>query len=215
MATQSGLSADGNTLAASAYDEAGASRQINGPQEKGRRGSGAIYVFTRTGANWAQTAYLKASNAEQEDSLGYAIAISQDGNTVVGGAADEDCFAAGINPPGCDNDYKTDTSTGAVYVFVRDGSTWTQQAFIKSSHPNKEDWFGSRLTLSGDGNTIAVGAQLENGGSKGVNGDQANLSAEDSGAIYLFTRTGTTWVQKAYVKASNAEPTTSLEAPWR
>ncbi len=200
-----GLSADGNTLAASAYDEAGISRQINGAQEKGRRGSGAIYVFTRTGISWAQTAYLKASNAEQEDSLGYSIAISQDGNTVVGGAADEDCFAAGINPPGCDNDYKTDTSTGAVYVFVRDGNTWTQQAFIKSSHPNKEDWFGSRLNVSGDGNTIAVGAQLENGGSKGINGDQADLSAEDSGAIYLFTRTGTTWVQKAYVKASNAE----------
>jgi photosystem II stability/assembly factor-like uncharacterized protein len=61
------------------------------------------------------------------------------------------------------------------------------------------------LNVSGDGNTIAVGAQLENGGSKGINGDQADLSAEDSGAIYLFTRTGTTWVQKAYVKASNAE----------
>jgi len=200
-----GLSADGNTLAASAYDEGGISRQINGPQEKGRRGSGAIYVFTRTGASWAQTAYLKASNAEQEDSLGYAIAISQDGNTVVGGAADEDCFAAGINPPGCDNDYKTDTSTGAVYVFFRDGNNWIQQAFIKSSHPNKEDWFGSRLNVSGDGNTIAVGAQLENGGSKGINGNQTDLSAEDSGAIYLFTRTGTTWVQKAYIKASNAE----------
>jgi hypothetical protein len=98
-----------------------------------------------------------------------------------------------------------DSSTGAVYVFVRNGGTWTQQAFIKSSHPNKEDWFGSRLTLSGDGNTLAVGAQLENGGSKGINGKQDDLSAEDSGAIYLFTRTGTTWVQKAYIKASNAE----------
>ena len=200
-----GLTADGNTMAVSAYDEAGASRQINGPQDKGRRGSGAIYVFTRTGSNWAQTAYLKASNAEQEDSLGYEIAISQDGNTIAGGAADEDCFAAGINPPGCDNDYKTDTSTGAVYIFVRSGDTWIQQAFIKSSHPNKEDWFGSRLNISGDGNTLAVGAQLENGGSKGINGNQADLSAEDSGAIYLFTRSGTTWTQKAYVKSSNAE----------
>src|SRR6202011_2401609 len=115
------------------------------------------------------------------------------------------CYAVGINPPGCDNDYKTDTSTGAVYVFVRNAGTWTEQAFIKSSHPNKEDWFGSRLNISGDGNTLAVGAQLENGGSKGINGNQADLSAEDSGAIYLFTRSGTTWTQKAYVKASNAE----------
>jgi hypothetical protein len=200
-----GLSADGNTLAASAYDEDSSAREINGVMDKKRRGSGAIYVFTRTGATWAQTAYLKASNAEAGDSLGYAIAISQDGNTIAGGAADEDCFAAGINPPGCDNDVKLDSSTGAAYIFFRNNGTWTQQAFIKASHPNKEDWFGSRLTLSGDGNTLAVGAQLEDGGSKGINGNQTDLSAEDSGVLYLFTRSGATWIQKAYIKASNAK----------
>jgi hypothetical protein len=200
-----GLSADGNTLAASSYDEDSSAREINGVMDKNRRGSGAIYVFTRTGDKWAQTAYLKAHNAEAGDSLGYDIAISQDGNTVVGGAGDEDCFSPGINPPGCDNDLKLDSSTGAVYVFARNGNTWTEQAFIKSSHPSKEDWFGSRLNLSGDGNTLAVGAQLENGGSQGINGKQDDLSAEDSGALYLFTRTGSTWTQKAYVKASNAK----------
>ena len=205
-----GLSADGNTLAASAYDENSSAREINGVMDKGRRGSGAIYIFTRTGATpaqqtWAQTAYLKASNAEGQDSLGYAIAISQDGNTVAGGAADEDCLTPGINPPGCDMDAKTDTSAGAAYIFVRNGTTWTQQAFIKASNPGKEDWFASRLTLSGDGNTLAVGSQLENGGSKGINGNQKDQSAEDSGVLYLFTRSGTTWTQKAYIKASNAD----------
>jgi len=201
-----GLSADGNTLAVSAYDEDSSAREINGVMDKGRRGSGAIFVFTRTGVTWAQTAYLKASNAENGDSLGYDMAISQDGNTIVGGAGDEDCFAAGVNPPEkCDNDFRTDTSTGAVYVFVRNGGTWNQQAFIKASHPGKEDWFGSRLGLSGDGNTLGVGAQLENGNSKGINGNEKDLSAEDSGALYLFQRTGTTWVQKAYVKGTNTE----------
>ena len=206
-----GLSADGNTLAVSAYDEGSSAREINGVMDRGRRGSGAIYVFTRTGTNpsqqtWAQTAYLKASNAENGDSLGYDMAISQDGNTIVGGAGDEDCFAAGINPAEkCDNDYKTDTSTGAAYVFVRNGGSWTQQAFIKASHPGKEDWFGSRLGLSGDGNTLGVGAQLENGNSKGINGNEMDLTAEDSGVLYLFERIGSTWVQKAYVKGSNTE----------
>ena len=206
-----GLSADGNTLAVSAYDEGSSAREINGVMDRGRRGSGAIYVFTRTGTNpsqqtWAQTAYLKASNAENGDSLGYDMAISQDGNTIVGGAGDEDCFAAGVNPSAkCDNDYKTDTSTGAAYVFFRNGGTWTQQAFIKASHPSKEDWFASRLGLSGDGNTLGVGAQLENGNSKGINGNETDLTAEDSGVLYLFERTGSTWVQKAYVKGSNTE----------
>src|SRR5712664_2135683 len=84
--------------------------------------AGAIYVFTRSGTTWSQQAYLKASNAEAGDSLGYAIAISQDGNTIAGGAGDEDCLTPGINPPGCDNDNRTDQSSGAVYVFVRSGS---------------------------------------------------------------------------------------------
>jgi hypothetical protein len=203
-----GLSADGNVLAASAYDEDGYARQINGVQDRGRRGTGAIYVFTRSGTTWTQQAYLKASNAETGDSLGYAIAISQDGNTIAGGAADEDCMMPGIFAGAtdvCEDDQPQDNSSGAVYVFVRSGNMWTQQAFLKSSNPGKEDWFGSRLTLSGDGNTLAVGAQVENGGSKGINGNQKDQSAEDSGAVYVFRRTGTTWQQVAYVKASNAD----------
>jgi hypothetical protein len=203
-----GLSADGNTMVASAYDEGGSSRSINGPYDRDRRGSGALYVFTRNGTTWSQQAYLKASNAEFMDSLGYSAAISQDGNTIAGGAADEDCLTPGIFPGAatvCDNDSKTDLSTGAAYVFVRNGTEWTQQAFIKASNPGRNDWFGSRLTLSGDGNTLAVGSQLENGGSKGINGDQKNQTAEDSGTVYFFTRKGTTWTQTAYVKSSNAE----------
>ncbi len=203
-----GLTADGNMLAASSYDEGSSSRAINGPQDRERRGSGAIYVFARNGNAWTQQAYLKASNGEFMDSLGYSIAISQDGNTIAGGAADEDCLMPGIFPGAttvCGDDSKTDLSTGAVYVFVRDGNTWSQQAFIKASNPGRNDWFGSRLNLSGDGNTLAVGAQLENGGSKGINGDQQKQTAEDSGVIYFFTRNGTTWTQTAYVKASNAE----------
>jgi photosystem II stability/assembly factor-like uncharacterized protein len=52
---------------------------------------------------------------------------------------------------------------------------------------------------------LPVGAQVENGGSKGINGDQKNQSAEDSGALYFFTRTAGMWKQVAYVKASNAQ----------
>jgi hypothetical protein len=196
-----GLSADGNTLAASAYDEDGSSRAINGTQDTARRGSGAVYVFTRAAGTWTQQSYLKASNGEAGDSMGYDVAISQDGNTIVAGAADEDCMTPGVNPPGCDNDRADDTSSGAAYVFVRSGGTWTQQAFLKASNPGKEDWFGSRLAISGDGATIAVSAQLENGGSKGINGPD-NDDAEDAGAVYLFTRSGTAWHQVAYMKSA-------------
>jgi hypothetical protein len=200
------LSADGNTLVASSFDEGGSSRVINGPYDRMRNGSGALYVFTRAGGSWTQQAYLKASNAEAGDSLGVTVSISDDGNTIASGSLDEDCMANAVNPTQpCDDDRVSDTSVGAAYVFVRSGTTWTQQAFIKPSNSGKDDWFGSRLQISGDGNTIAASAQLEDSVAQGINGKQDDDSAQEAGAVYLFSRTGTTWVQKAYVKGSNNE----------
>ena len=200
------LSADGNTFAVSAFDEGGASRVINGPYTPGRNGTGAIYVYTRAGTTWAQQAYLKASNAENGDSLGVMVSISDDGNTIAGGILDEDCLATGVNPSNaCDNDVRTDTSVGAAIVFIRQGTQWAQQAFIKASNTGKEDWFGSRLQISGDGNTLAIAAQLEDSAAQGINGKQDDDSAQEAGAVYFFTRTGTTWEQKYYVKSSNSE----------
>jgi hypothetical protein len=59
--------------------------------------------------------------------------------------------------------------------------------------------------MSRDGNTIAIGSHLEDSGAKGVNGDQSDASMEDSGAVYVYTRSGTTWNPTAYVKASNTK----------
>jgi hypothetical protein len=204
------LSADGNTLATSAFDEGGSSRTVingpNGPFPPGRNGTGAIYVYTRSAATWTLQSYLKVSNAENNDSLGVVVSISDDGNTIAGGILDEDCPAAGVNPSApCDNDMKADTSVGAAVVFVRQGTQWAQQAYIKASNPGKEDWFGSRLQISGDGNTLAVSAQLEDGAAQGINGKQDNDSAQEAGAVYLFGRTGTQWVQRFYIKSSNDE----------
>ena len=184
-----GVSENGTTLVVAEYDA--------------DRGQGALYVLTRNGATWTHQARIKAENAENGDSLGYSLAISDDGNTIAAGAADEDCLIPGINVAGCDKDQPQDHSAGAAYVFVRNGTTWTQQAFIKSSNPAHEDWFGVRIAISGDGNTVAVAAPNEDSAAKGINGNQADDSAAEAGAVYYFTRTGTTWVQSAYVKASN------------
>jgi hypothetical protein len=136
--------------------------------------------------------------------MGYSMAMSEDGNTIVAGAADEDCMTPGINPPGCMDDRESDTSSGAVYVFAFDGTRWSEQAFIKSSNPGLKDWFGVRIGVSGDGNTMVVGAPNEDGGSKGINGNQKDESAEESGAVYVFNRSGGQWSQQAYVKSSNS-----------
>jgi FG-GAP repeat protein len=199
------LSADGNLLAVGSFDEDGSSRTINGPYDNKANGSGAAYVFTRSGTTWSQQAYIKPSNGEPQDSFGVDVALNSDGTTLLVGSLDEDCKATGINPPGCDNDWRDDLSMGAAYVFARAGTTWSQQAFIKASNTGFNDWFGSRLALSGDGNVAAIGASLEDSNATGINGNQKDDSANEAGAAYLFTRTGTTWQQQAYIKGSNTE----------
>jgi len=202
------LSNDGNTLVAAGYDEDGPGRGINVDQGNGTNGSGALYVFNRTGGTWVQSAYLKGSRSEGNDALGFSIAISGDGNTIVAGAADEACLVGGINPQGCNTDKPEDASggsAGAAYVWVRNGGTWTEQAFLKASSPQLQDWFAANLAVSADGNTLLVGAPMEDSRARGINGDEQDNSAVESGAAYLFRRTGTTWTQQAYMKADNAE----------
>jgi predicted amidohydrolase YtcJ len=199
------LNADGSVLAVGSFDEDGSGRGINPPPDNRNAGSGAVYVFTRAGAAWSQQAYIKPANSEPQDSFGVHVALSDDGATLLAGSLDEDCSATGVNPAGCDNDWNSDLSMGAAYVFVRAGSTWSQQAFLKPSNTRANDWFGARVALSGDGNTAAVGAPFEDGGSKGVNGRQDDSSASQAGAVYVFSRAGSTWQQRAYVKSSNTE----------
>ena len=205
-----GLSGDGNTLAVAGYDEDGSGKTVNAIPDNLRGGSGAIYVFERAGNAWRQSAYLKGSRSQGGDSVGTSMVLSYNGNTIAAGAGDENCMQPGINPAGCDVDqvpqgYGTTFTTGAVYVWGRSGNTWSEQAFLKSSNPNLFDWFGGRLAVSGDGNTLAVGAQTEDGGTRGFNGYQYDNSAQDAGAVYVFTRSGGAWAQQAYVKSSNAE----------
>ena len=128
------------------------------------------------------------------------MAVSADGTTIVVGAPHESSAARGIN--GNQNDTSLYNS-GAVYVFTRRGDSVTQQAYIKASNPGLSDMFGMTVALSADGNTLAVSAPWESSKATGVNGDQADDSAPQAGAVYVFTRTGATWSQQAYLKASN------------
>ena len=191
------LNADGSVLAVGAFDEDGSGRGINPPPDNRAAGSGAAYVFTRAGSSWAQQAYIKASNSEPQDSFGVQVALSDDGTTLLVGSLDEDCKATGVNVRGCDNDWNDDVSMGAAYVFVRNGGTWSEQAFLKASNTGPNDWFGARVALSGDGNTAAISATNEDSNAKGINGRQNDESASEAGAVYLFTRAGATWQQRA------------------
>ena len=89
-------------------------------------------------------------------------------------------------------------------MFRRVETNWGQVAYLKASNTEANDDFGT-VAVSGDGNTIAVGAIGEGSNATGVNGDQTNNLASQSGAVYIFTTDGTTWRQEAYLKASNTD----------
>jgi hypothetical protein len=86
-------------------------------------------------------------------------------------------------------------------VFVRSGTTWMQQAYLKASNTGTDDLLGSSISLSGD--TLAVCATDEASAATGVNENQADNSTAQAGAVYVYVRSGTTWTQQAYLKASN------------
>ena len=206
------LSADGNTLAVSAVWESSKGTGVNGEQnDRSVPQSGAVYVFTRAEGRWTQQAYIKASNTGEAgtatsfgdgDQFGFSLALSDDGNTLAAGAITEDSAAAGINGNQRDNSM---TSAGAVYVFGRTGTTWTQQAYVKAANPDPADMFGYSVALNADGSTLAVGSYDEGGSFRGINGPADN-QRRGSGAVYVFERFGTsTWAQRDYIHASNAE----------
>jgi hypothetical protein len=174
------LSANGSTLAVGApLEDSDGSEENNSASN-----SGAVYVFTRSENDWVQQDYIKASNTEADDQFGVSLSLSADGSTLAVGASGKD------------------SSSGAVYVFIRSGLTWSQQAYIEASNPLQNNAFGISLSLSANGSTLAVGADCEGSNATGIDGDQTEI-APNSGAVYVFTRSGSTWIQQAYVKASN------------
>jgi hypothetical protein len=199
------LAGDGDTLAVGvALEDSNASGIGGDASDNSASRSGAAYVFSRIGDAWSEEAYLKASNAGEGDRFGISVALARDGNTLAVGANGEESSATGIG--GDQSDNSAGEFTGAAYVFTRSGGTWSQQEYIKASNTSPGDQFGFSVALAGDGNTLAVGAANEDSSAFGIGGDQANNNARDSGAVYVFTRAATNWLQEAYIKASNTGP---------
>ena len=149
--------------------------------------TGAIYVFTRDPTDptdpWTEQQKLSASDEASGDRLGTSVYL--EGNTVVGGAPRKDDG--------------TSTAAGAAYVFTRDPDDttdpWSEQQKLTASDASAEDQFGTSVSLNG--NTIVVGAPLDNLG-----------TSFDAGSLYVFTRdqslNSDPWSEQQKLTASNA-----------
>lgn len=186
------ISEDGSTLAIGAYQEDSNAVGINGDDSNNAAGdSGAVYVFTKVNNNWTQQAYLKSASTEISGNFGYALSMSNDGNTLAVGAIGETSGGQG--------------EAGAVHIFTRSGTNWSHQQRINASAPGNADNFGNALALSGSGERLVVGATNEQSNATGIDGDATNDDANEAGAAYIFERNLGSWSQQHYLKASNAE----------
>lgn len=170
------------------------------PADNSGNAVGAAYLFDPDLAGApAQTDYLKADNAGDQDQFGTAIAAN--GNRVLVGAPFEASSASGVNGDGSDNSL---TNAGAAYLFEADeAGDFVQTAYLKASNPasGTDNQFGNAVALSGE--TLAIAAWQESGGSPGINGNQSDTSVTRSGAVYVFDLSNVGWAQTAYIKASN------------
>lgn len=198
----------GDTIVVGAAGESSNQTTItNGPTastDNTASSSGAAYVFQRTGSSWAQEAYLKAPNAESGDQFGNAVAI--DGDTIVVGAFSEASNQTTITNGTMASSDNSASIAGAAYVFQRTGSTWSHQAYLKPPNLGADDRFGNTVAIEGD--TILVGSIFEDNNQTTVtNGTNPNddNSLSNSGAVYVFQRSGSTCAFRAYLKAPNAD----------
>ena len=149
-------------------------------------GCGAVYVFVRQGERWSLQAQLMAPDGAMADYFGMSVALS--GETVVVGAHGQD----GPDPRKPSAGRLSDS--GAAYVFVRRGVTWTQQACLRSASASEGGQFGGGLAL--DGNTLAVSGSEPAGDRQGERAPPGSPGSR-KGIVHVFVRTGDLWFEQA------------------
>lgn len=221
------LSTDGNTMVVGAIGEDSIATGVNGDENDNscfyikddaytldpacadnkshpRLDNGAVYVFTRTDKTWAQQAYLKPAAPYIKTAFGYSVSLSGNGNTLAVGAIGDASTATGVgaDPTKIDFEYY---GSGAVYIFSRSGTTWSQQSYIKLERNIQGKEFGTSVSLSQDGDTLAAGSFRDSSNAVGINGDEGSTAAERAGAVFVYQRKDGAWSKISFVKSSNTD----------
>jgi|AntDeeMinimDraft_5_1070356.scaffolds.fasta_scaffold01106_2 hypothetical protein len=151
------MSADGNTVA------------IGAPQNDGNGNkAGHVRVYDWSGTIWTQRG-LDIDGEEASDRSGTSVSMSGDGNIVAIGARN--------------NDGNGGAFSGHVRVYDWSGTVWTQRGLdIDGEEAN--DRSGTSVSMSAEGNTVAIGAPFNNG------------NATSSGHVRVYDWSGTVWTQR-------------------
>lgn len=183
------LSGDGTTLTVgSPGDDAEADGVGGDPLANAISWSGSAYVYARAPGSdsWVEQVYITPLHAHYEANFGASAALSADGDLLAIGMTGDWSAAVGVD--GDPHAPSSDAQSGAVLVYVRDPETqqWSERAYLKAPEPGAGDAFGSHLAMTPDGASLLVSAHHEDGGSSGIGGDQADDSAPNAGAVYVY-----------------------------
>lgn len=138
--------------------------------------TGAVYIFTRSGTTWSDQQIIVAEDAATSESFGRRVKINHDATYILIGNANDDTVP---------------TNSGSAYIFTRTGTTWSQQAKLEATNIGATDEFGGYITMNFDATYVAIGARREDN------------TFTDTGAVYIFTRTGTSWDEQQILRASD------------
>jgi hypothetical protein len=172
--------------------------------------SGTVYVYNRDSKSlkWTAASPLKAKYPHPKtyfpthygDLFGESVSLSSDGKTLAVSARLE---ASSTNTINGDQTRMDLNWSGAVFVFELD-KIWSQKTYIKASNAQANAMFGSSVSISGDGNTLAIQARQEGSLTTGIHNqdhqDATQISDKNLGAGYIFIRSGATWTQEAFIK---------------
>ncbi len=168
---------------AAANDQFGSAVAIHGNiamvsapfEDQNGTNAGAVYTFARSGTTWTQTQKLMAAIPDANDNFGIAVLL--DGSEALISSYDDSAA------------YPLPSGGGRVHLWSLTGGVWTEGPTLRPSDPTQYKAFGS--SLARQGNWLVVGAI----------GDYQ--TASNAGAVYVFERVGTTWVERQKLLAND------------
>lgn len=216
FSTSSSTSSDSSTISSNATISISNSSLAT----PGGSNSGAVHIFKESDTGWVHESFIKAPDARPDSNFGTSIALSVDGNILVVGADGDYTDSAGLVQSVQKDGKAYSFRSGAAYVYLRTNEIHSFQQKLKPS-PNLINLrFGTSVAISGDGNTISVGAPGSADPSIGVNPTISETDLNNSyidannlnktiktnyGSAYIFVRSDTSWAQQSYIKASNSK----------
>ena len=149
--------------------------------------AGSVYIFNRNGDRWRQQAKLTGNDTAKGDNFGDAVALDGNENGVD--------FAI----VGAPNNTHNGKKSGAAYIFVHDGGTWTEEAKLVPADAQTSDFFGDAVSISGHRGIKRYAL---------VGAPHLDLAQDVEGrnsAAYIFSSDGGVWTEEAELKAKDPE----------